>query len=838
MTKVLRRPRPRILVAVGCLLAALVVALLPVPPATTPAVAADSGAEDSAVTKSVTKSGTKGPYDDFSDLKVTVHQTKNLHSQGVRVSWEGGAPTLPSTRFNVNYLQIMQCWGDDPSGPDREQCAFGAGPTDGAGIGRTVVYGPADSGNPAAVDPAEEPGATFIPFSPANGEPPTTASIDYTYFSPLDTNEQKAVRTFANGTGETEFEVQDGIQADHLGCGLNTAPSGQTPVPRSCWLVVVPRGDHYANGTKDTNTESDALRTSPLSATNWAQRIVFRLDFQLVDSFCPEGQPERSIPGSELADDAFSLWAPKLCTSTGNNFSFVREPEDSARNEVLSATEDTPAMGVTVDPVAQSGDGPRVVHAPVSVSGLAIGFFIEGTNGVLQDMKLTPRLVAKMLTHSYVHDVPWTNVCNPSPCPPGEPAPPEYLKGNPLYYTADPEFVELNPEFSEVDSQAAPLSLMVPQGNSDTTRVIWNWLRSDKEARDFLSGEPDPWGMVVNRHYKDLDLVDNADLTDFPKSDPTVAPAINNQWWPDPVTYTILDLDPYTADLHDGAIKTRRGNNGRTIDYEPPNLPTPPKVVNTAPPPGRRIAMAIVDTASAERYGLQIAALRNADGKFVKPSVDTLQAGVDDMRPWPDNSAVLKPDPGRAEGQAYPLTVVSYAAASVNQAPKDRKAYADFMRYAAGPGQTQGRAAGQLPPGYAPLPEKLRKQAEAAADDLERGDPGSDQSSDDPDAQGSGGLTVGAGTGGISSGTGSGGAAAGGTVGGDTSSSASEAAAPNGSASPSSGPQQNIAQARQGITPGEILGVIRWVLLAVLFVAGAAGLAGPVMLRYAQRRTP
>ncbi|TFV32847.1 hypothetical protein E4K10_26060 [Streptomyces sp. T1317-0309] len=107
MTQALRRPRPRILIAMSCLLAALVVALLPVPPATTPAVAADSGAEDSAVTKS----GTKGPYDDFSRLKVTVHQTKNLHSQGVRVSWEGGAPTLPSTAFNVNYFQIMQCWG-------------------------------------------------------------------------------------------------------------------------------------------------------------------------------------------------------------------------------------------------------------------------------------------------------------------------------------------------------------------------------------------------------------------------------------------------------------------------------------------------------------------------------------------------------------------------------------------------------------------------------------------------------------------------------------------------------------------------------------------------------
>ncbi|WP_328358118.1 hypothetical protein OG800_20070 [Streptomyces sp. NBC_00445] len=831
MTRVLTRPRPRILVAVGCLLAALVVALLPVPPGTTPAVAATG--EDSAVTKS----GKKGKYDDFSDLKVTVHQTKNLHSQSVRVSWKGGAPTAPSTAFNVNYLQIMQCWGDDPSGPDREQCVFGAGTAAGAGNGRVVRYGTGTTPG-SEDDPEEDEKYTgsfpFVPFRPANGEPATKSSHDYTYFGPLDTNEQKAVRTFENGTGETEFEVQDGIQADYLGCGVNTAAAGSTPAPRPCWLVAVPRGTHDANGNEIT---VDKLASSPLSATNWAQRIVFRLDFQPVDEFCPEGQPERPVPGSELADDAVSSWAPKLCTSTGNTFTFNRGPEEEARGEVLGTTEEAPAMGVTVDPVDRSGDGSRVVHAPVAVSGLAVGFFVEGTDGVIQEMKLTPRLVAKMLTHSYVHDVPWTNVCSPPGCDSPEA---EHLKGNPLYFTKDKEFLDLNPQFAKLDAAAEPMSLMVPQGNSDTTRVIWNWLQSDKEARDFLSGKPDPHGMRVNPYFQELNLAANADLTDFPKSDPTVKPAINDQPIMGTATYTILDLDPYTIDLHDGAVKTRRGNNGRTTEYAQPNDQVPAKVVNLVPPPGRRVAMAIVDAASAVRYGLPIAALRNADGNFVKASVSTLQAGVNAMQAWSDNSAVLKPDPARAKGQAYPMTVVTYAAASVNQDAKDRKAYADFIRYAAGPGQAQGRAAGQLPPGYAPLPAKLRKQAQAAADDLQRGDPGSDPSSDDPNANGSGGLTGGAGTGGgTSSGTDGGGASAGGPGGGaDPDSPESAASSPNGSAPPGSGPQQNIAQAKQGLTPGEILGIIRWVLLAILFIGGAAGLAGPVMLRYAQRRTP
>ncbi|MFF0220817.1 hypothetical protein [Streptomyces sp. NPDC004629] len=832
MTKPLTgRPRPRILVAVGCLLAGLLVALLPVPPATTPAAAA--AGEDSAVTKS----GTKGRHDDFSDLKVTVHQTKNLHSQSVRVSWEGGAPTETEGSFNRNYLQIMQCWGDDPSGPDREQCVFGAGTTVGAGNGRIVRYGTGTASG-SEDDPEEDEKYTgsfpFVPFRPANGEPPTTSSHDYTYFGLLDSNEQKAVRTFANGTGETEFEVQDGVQADYLGCGVNKAASGSTAAPRPCWLVVVPRGTHEPSGNAVTG--SDKLVSSPLSATNWAQRIVFRLDFQPVDQFCPEGQPERAVPGSELADDAVSSWAPKLCTSTGNTFTFNRGPEAAARDEVLGGSEETPAMGVTVDPVAQPGEGPRVVHAPIAVSGLAIGFFIEGTNGVLQDMKLTPRLVAKMLTHSYVHDIPWTNVCNPPTC---ESAEADHLKGNPLYFTQDKEFLDLNPEFADLDPQADPMSLMVPQGDSDTTRLLWNWIQSDKAARDFLSGKPDEQGMRINPYFQELNLADETGLTNFPKSDPTVKPAINDYPPLGSASYTILDLDPYTVDLHDGAVKTRRGNNGRTTVWQQPNDQVPAKVVNVAPPPGRRVVMAVVDAASAARYGLQTAALRNADGTFVQPSAGTLQAAVGAMRPSPDNSGVLKPDPARAKGQAYPLTAVTYAAASVDQGAKDRKAYADFIRYAAGPGQTQGRAAGELPPGYAPLPAKLRKQAEAAAVDLEHGDPGSGTSPDDPNANGSGGLTGGAGSGGADSGVaGGGGSGAGGSGSGDTGGPTSEASVANGSAPPSSGPQQNIGQAKPGITPGDILGVIRWVLLAVLFVGGVSGLAGPVMLRYAQRRTP
>ncbi|MFG2945066.1 hypothetical protein [Streptomyces adustus] len=818
MTSAANRPRPRLLLALGALLSALVLALLPVPSAT-PAAAADGGAADSAVTVT----GKKGKYDDFSGLKVTVHQTKDLRSQGVRVSWEGGTPTSEGD-FRRNYLQIMQCWGDDPAGPTREQCVFGAtGVPVALGTlaqSRSVVAGTGFAGDP---EETQYTGANaFVPFRPVGGLPPTTSTKDPTYFGPLDTNEQAAARVFTGGSGEVNFEVQDATEAPHLGCGMNTAPAGGTPVPRSCWLVVVPRGTHNPDGTDVTRAGEDGtVDGSPLSATNWAQRMVVPLHFLQVDEFCPKGQAERPTAGSELVTDAVTSWQPKLCSATDSTFAFTQGGEEEARSQVQGTTADSPLLGFTVAPVAQD-DGTKIVQAPVAVSGVAVAFFVEGPDGVVQDMKLTPRLLAKMLTHSYQKDVSLAQGHAP------------HLAGNPDFFNEDPEFKKLNPKFPVLSGQ--PRSLLVPLQSSDTTKLVWNWLQTDTEARDFLSGKADPWGMKVNPYFKDLKLAESTSLTDFPKVDPTVTDALANGT--PPLTYTLTDLNPYTADLHDGALRTLRGNDNRTIQWQAGDN-SPPKLINDPALWGRRAVLAIVDTASAQRYGLATAALRNADGTFVHPTTATLTAGVAAMKPTAADASVLDPDPARAKGQAYPLTAVAYAAASMNQDAAARTAYAQFIRYAAGPGQTAGVSAGQLPAGYAPLPARQREQAEAAADALERGATGSESPGG---TGGPGGDTSGTGTGGTSGGNGTGGTSgdtsAGAAAAGGTGTTPPASAPPSGSAPPSAGPQQNIANPAAGITPRDVMGVIRWVLVAVLILGGAAGISGPLMLRLAQRRNP
>ena len=144
MTGAAGRLRHRI--GVACLVASVAVALLPGTFGGS-AASADTGGQDSSA---VTLSG-DGP---FSSLKVTVSQTSSLIDQVVRVSWTGGAPTVPTGQSAADYLQIMQCWGDDPSGPDRTQCEYGGQAGNVQGLDslqttRQVYVGP------AVIDPLE-----------------------------------------------------------------------------------------------------------------------------------------------------------------------------------------------------------------------------------------------------------------------------------------------------------------------------------------------------------------------------------------------------------------------------------------------------------------------------------------------------------------------------------------------------------------------------------------------------------------------------------------------------------------------------------------------------------
>ncbi|MFJ3900669.1 hypothetical protein [Streptomyces sp. NPDC090025] len=819
------RARLRVRAGAGALLAAVVLALLPLPG--TEGDRAEAAAPAPERSSAVTKNGTKGPYDDFSRLKVTVHQTRDLRSQGVRVTWTDGAPT---ELRNNNYLQIFQCWGDDPAGPAREQCQYGAAATGsdfGAYVDRRLI--------PVGSDPLEKqydkkipdpqvPGLEldpFVPFKPVKG-PQTRSLTDWTYFGPGDTNEQFFANTQPDGTGQAVVSLQTTREAPHLGCGDPLTGPGGTVRGRSCWLVVVPRGVHDPDGTTGNSYRPVS---SALSATNWAQRIVFPLDFLPVRDACATDKSERRMTGSELVTDAVTSWQAALCAGGSSRFTFTQRGEDLARRAIEQPTSTSPGLAFTVKPV----EGVQTaVHAPVAVSGLTVGFFWEADRiGRVGDLKLSPRLLAKMLTYSYPYDIRQLTFNRPAP---------DHVKANPLSIVKDPEFLQLNPEFARNPQapQIYPGGILFSAERSDVNGIVWKYLRSDKDARAFLEGKADPWGMKINPYYEDLNLAKEGP-DEFPKADPTETEVNLAE---KKMNYSVTDRSPYALDMHDAAQLVRRGSNGGKFNpADDPTSDTGIKLVAQDVIPGSRAAYGITDNGSAQRYQLETAALPNAAGEYVKPTTATLLDAVGDFREGPVRG-VLDSDPSRVGRGGYPLTVVTYAAASTDLAAADRKEYARVLRYAGGAGQRQGTAPGELPYGYAPLPQKLRLQAVAAASRLEQGTPASTTggtatggSGTSGASGGSGGTDGGAG-GSASGGSGSIGGATGGTGGTTGGAAGATTGGPTGGGTASggsAGPDKGLAGT--GITSSEALGVIRWVLLTVLVVGGGAAIAGPVLLR-------
>ncbi len=709
---------------------------------------------------------------DFSDLRITVNQTRNLVNQAVSLTWTGARPTMQGPgRFAADYLQVMQCWSDDdgpdPSnpGPPPEQCVYGA---------KAGVYG----GLPAGIYPAGfamtrvisrrtwdnfDPGVGFLETSTGNVWRPFRA-VDGTvvnahtdpafnpsivggnfwlnpYFNSITTNELSASATGPNGTGSDLFTVETGVESSGLGCGqqLEPAGGGTARVPK-CWLVVVPRSsaaDENAGTPYADQSSQFGVVTSPLSPEAWENRIAIPISFNPVDSPCSLSATDRRIVGSELASSAISSWQPRLCATPGQPpYSYANVSDAAARQQIVAPAAGAPGMAITprpIDPTLVDPDSP-VVYAPVSLSGVVIGFNVERNprvdapeeeqdlSGVrIAQINLTPRLVAKLLTQSYREQV---SIMRPPDYP--------WLATNPAHMGLDPDFLRFNPEFSLLQIAGAKNfgGLVMPGGDSDVALAVWEWVLADPEARAWLDGAPDPWGMKVNPAYATTaDANSNGTAfgdptpVSFPKADPYCfqgAPrGTNNSIVPPPLCGT--DWLPYTQSLRSAARQTRLADDlAKTV--ENPFALTSDQVYGRDQPQylGRRAILSITDTASAAQYGVQAARLSRAgddgaDRQFVAPDTAGLTAGVGAMARG-DVDAVLEPAPTTTAAGAYPLTSLTYASIRPLELDADaRSDYAAFLDYAAGPGQVAGLELGQLPVGYAPLPEALRSQTTAAA---------------------------------------------------------------------------------------------------------------------------
>ena len=186
-----------------------------------------------------------------------------------------------------------------------------------------------------------------------------------------------------------------------------------------------------------------------------------------------------------------------------------------------------------LSPASLNPDSP-VIYAPISLSGLVIGFNIERNprpeapaeaqqlSGVrVAELNLTPRLVAKLLTQSYRLQVTI-----------GTPPAYDWMVENPADLGTDPDFLRFNPEFQllyTADGRTFS-GLQLPAGSSDAALQVWEWILADAEARAWLNGTPDEWGMKVNPVYAATAAANSNGVAfgdplpnSFPKGDPPVA---------------------------------------------------------------------------------------------------------------------------------------------------------------------------------------------------------------------------------------------------------------------------------------------------------------------------
>jgi hypothetical protein len=301
------------------------------------------------------------------------------------------------------------------------------------------------------------------------------------------------------------------------------------------------------------------------------------------------------------------------------------------------------------------------------------------------------------------------------------------IHDNPINLTMDPEFQALNPGIKKrADNFPSASTILSLSSDSDVIRSLTTYLNSAPEARSWLDGAPDPWGMKVNPNYAKIALT----VQTWPQLDsfqPKLfyASGSNPCLQETPVPFLPLIASPTIrmssiSFAMQFAISTsqvvcqRGGSDGNTNIGQ--------KLVgNGRQAPGFRFVLGLTSLGDAARFQLDTAALETtvAPGTaakftsdtgrtFVAPTEAGLRAAGALLTPNAKSGAwdlpmarILKDSKA---GSAYPGAMVVYAAVSTLGLPAaDAQAYAALLRWAATTGQIPGTTSGTLPAGFLPL---------------------------------------------------------------------------------------------------------------------------------------
>lgn len=729
---------------------------------------------------------------DFPANTVTVNasQTKDLRGrQRILISWSGAQPSggRASNPYGEKGLQqeypvvILQCRGtDDASLPPEEQvrpetCWTG---TVSQRSQITRSDGEASWIHDAAADPAAKARLSGMEPFPSDQCPDVDAPDLYTHLTPFVAASGKtyvacdsehmppeaavgaafppaeiAAYTDEQGSGSVQFEVRSDVENESLGCNdevacsivvipINGISCEAPSVPETVSDSACRKGGQFAPGTSNFANQGVDQAVSPAlwwSASNWGNRISIPITMGLPPDTCDILDPRAptGFYGSELMAQAALQWAPAYCLDK-KRFKFqLNQMSDAAGWNLMQMGGGAAAF--ISSPHRRTSDDP-VGLAPTAVTGFGIGYNIDRPDnaGEYDALRLTPRLVAKLLTQSYLG----------SDLGRGHPG----TGANPLGLMNDPEFISLNPGLSDIPQEAGA-TLLNLSNDSDVVEQLTEWIAQDRAAMDFVDGKPDPWGMKVNPSYKKIKLP----RSEWPLLDDyvpqTADPCRQNTAT---VYFTQIAAPVTTLRKISEALLDGWPNVQTKCDFDPTTNSYKQSRVERQGY-GSRFMLGVVSLGDAARYGLRTAALETKKGTFVAPDTASLTKAVELMEPKAPGKKKVKKgekdeDDGGGEdartgkavdlealgrpyvldqadvrktGGAYPGTMVVYTAARLrNLEPADAKKVALFIRTATSEGQREGAGNGELPAGFLPLTRKgatgkLHDLAQDVADAVE-----------------------------------------------------------------------------------------------------------------------
>jgi hypothetical protein len=261
--------------------------------------------------------------------------------------------------------------------------------------------------------------------------------------------------------------------------------------------------------------------------------------------------------------------------------------------------------------------------------------------------------------------------------------------------------------------------------------ALTSYIINDPEARAWLAGAPDPWGMRVNPNYAIganeislptsswplLDQVPDSTNVNF---DAAHCPDLAK------IPYLPLVAAPASS-LAKIALAMQFSHPLSTTECVditgglPNPVYKPARVVREVP--GIRFMIGVVSLGEANRYGLNTASLQTqikpgtptgtvvsspAGRTFVAPNDASLKAAAKLLAPDTTTGTwQIPPDAIRTKPEgagAYPGTMLVYAQIpTLGLSQTDASRFAQYLRFVAADGQTPGTATGQLPPGYLPM---------------------------------------------------------------------------------------------------------------------------------------